>query len=170
MHYRFRPLAPSDFRAAYSIVCERTNWLLSKGINQWQRPLPESIYAQRHQNGENYGLWLEDELTVVVSLLGEKPSYWQDAVSDKKFCWLATLASRVTFKGRGLGRVALDEAEQWASSQGNQQMLLDCAYGQGFLLDYYQQAGYKIVTRNTFLFSGHEYDSVLMTKNLASAP
>ena len=59
-----------------------TEWLLSKGIRQWLQPFPLEIYRERQEQGENYGLFVDDELAAVVSLIDYRPDYWEEYLPE----------------------------------------------------------------------------------------
>jgi GNAT superfamily N-acetyltransferase len=165
----FCRLTLAEFDAAYSIVCEATHWLLDKGIQQWLKPYPAKLYRERHEKGHNYGLFVGDELAVVVSLIGgyaSKPAEWREFLPESSVMWLATLASNPRFKGHNLGEVTLREAESYLLQQGHTQVWLDCFYGQGFLPNFYQTHGYQPVARKLLDSPHGPYDSVLMMKTL----
>ena len=69
----FRRLRRGEFEDGYSIICEVTDWLLSKGSDQWLHPILKQVHAERQEQGFNYGLWLNGVLAAVVSLTNERP-------------------------------------------------------------------------------------------------
>jgi hypothetical protein len=40
--------------AGYRVICDTVDWLRSKDIDLWRKPLPRDVYAARQQRGENY--------------------------------------------------------------------------------------------------------------------
>ncbi|MFN8451117.1 MAG: GNAT family N-acetyltransferase [Anaerolineae bacterium] len=164
--YLFRRLEEYEFAYAYAIVVEVTEWLLSKGIRQWLQPLPPEIYARRQVMGENYGLFVDEELACVVSLIDDRPEYWSEYLPKKRFKWLATLASSRNFKGQKLGELAMSEAEQHLAREGLPAIYLDCLYGEGVLPKFYTSLGYTQVARKDVTFPGGTFDSVLLRKRL----
>ena len=168
--FTFRRLKVEELSAAYEIIWEVTEWLLSKGVRQWLTPIPLDIYHQRQVDGDNYGLFVDDELGAVVSLLDERPDYWSVYLPDTPFKWLATLASARKFKGRGLGQQTIVEAEFHLAVQGCAEIYLDCFYGNGILPQFYDSLGYQLVTRRDLDFPAGTFDSVLMRKRLYPPP
>ncbi len=165
--YGFRRLHEDDFDSAYAILVEVTEWLLSKGVRQWMQPISRELYAQRQTDGENYGLFINDTLAAVVSLLNLRPDYWADELPDgDSFMWMATLASSRKFKGQKLGELILSEAEQFLVLEGVPALYLDCIYGQGALPEFYTSLGYRQVARKNITFPHGTFDSVLMRKKL----
>jgi hypothetical protein len=163
----FRPLRAEEFDAAYAILCEVTDWLLAKGIQQWVQPFPRAIYWERHDTGRNYGLFVGEALAAVASLMPSLPVYWGDYPADEPFVWLSTLATGLEFKGCDLGRVMLAQIDAHGASQGIANIYLDCAHG--FLPAYYETAGYETLVRHQFNFPHGAFDAVLMCKRIIIA-
>jgi ribosomal protein S18 acetylase RimI-like enzyme len=95
--------------------------------------------------GENYGLFVDDELAVVLSLRQHEPLGWEDYISGRKVMWLSTLNTAEKFRGRKLGEVMLDHVEAYLSEQKVDVLYLDCYYG--FLSDYYAAHGFEWIAR-----------------------
>jgi GNAT superfamily N-acetyltransferase len=164
--FQFRVLLPDEIDAGMAIITDVTDWLLSKGVRQWMQPLPREIYAHRHQRGENYGLFVDGELAAVVSLIDERPAYWEEWLPNTPFRWLATLASSRRYKGQGLGAVAIGKAEQFLTQHAIREIYLDCVYSDGTLPEFYESLGYEQIARKDQTFSTGTFDSVLMKKSL----
>jgi GNAT superfamily N-acetyltransferase len=161
----FRKLFPDEFRDAYAIVRQASDWLKSKGYQHWLVPAQE--YRQRHATGENYGLLVSDLLVAVVSLGRRRPRAWQEYLPSTESVWLGTLSTAIEFKGRNLGLVTLNQAEAFLRRQGVNEIYLDCYYDTGFLPRYYELAGYEWIARKGLIFAdGSVHDSVLMYKKL----
>jgi hypothetical protein len=164
---RFRRLTTDEFDAAYAIICEVTEWLLAKGLLQWERSFPVDRYRERHNEGRNYGLFVGDELAVIGSLMPALPLYWGDFPAEKPMIWLSTLATALNVKGQNLGYRMLSEVESHCRTQGIANIYIDCAYG--FLPAYYEAAGYQWITRHLFRFPHQDFDAVLMKKVVGEA-
>jgi len=159
----FRRLAAAELDAAYAIVRDVAQWLQERDLPTWLVPL--DIYQQRHQQGENYGLLIDDLLCAVVTLTRYRPTSWAEYLPDTNFIWLATLASRRQLKGQHVGRLLLVRAERFVQQQGFESIYLDCYYSRGLLPHYYEQVGYQWIARKDLLFAdGSLHDSVLMLK------
>jgi hypothetical protein len=158
----FRSLHADEFDDAYAIICEVTEWLLAKGIQQWERPFPMDRYRQRHDEGRNYGLFVGADLAVVGSLMPALPLYWGDYPAEKPMIWLSTLATALKFKGRKLGYRMLEQIDHHCRAQGIANIYVDCVYG--FLPGYYEAAGYQWITRHLFHFPHDDFDAVLMKR------
>ncbi len=138
----FRRLGPEHFDEAHHLVVEATGWLNAKGICQWPRPVPAETYRERHERGENHGYFVKGQLAVVMSLGTSFPDRWQDHDPGGEYRWLATMASSRQVSRRGLGRAALEAAEDHLCQRGVAYIYLDCVEGNGFLPRFYTEAGY----------------------------
>lgn len=160
-----RGLVAADFEAAYMIVREAAMWLRERDLPTWL--VPQDIYRQRHLRGENYGLFMGNDLRAVVTLTTYRPGSWAQYLPETEFIWLATLASLRQCKGQNLGRVLLAQAETFVQQQGIYSIYLDCYYSRGLLPHYYEQAGYHWIARQDLIFEdGSAHDSVLMYKDV----
>lgn len=166
VNYQFRRLKPDELDAGLAIITEVTDWLLSKGIRQWAQPLPREVYAERHAKGENYGVFADDALAAVVTLMEHRPDYWKRWLPNTPYKWMATLASSRKYKGQRLGELAIGEAEHFLALEGIPAIYLDCVYGDGTLPEFYTWLGYQAVARETLTFPWGTYDSILMRKSL----
>lgn len=163
----FRRLILAESVAAYTIVQQSVTRLRKRQLPAWLPPYP--LYEQRQRNGENYGMFLEQQLGAVVTL---SPSYhpqaWTAYVSETDdVVWLGTLCVADQFRGHGIGRETLMHAEAFLQEQRQQAIWLDCYYGNGFLPTYYHTQGYTWIARKEVIFEdGSRHDSVLMSKTL----
>jgi hypothetical protein len=86
----FQRLVLTECEAAYMIVREAAMWLRERDLPTWL--VPEDIYRQRHMRGENYSLFMGNELGAVVTLTMYRPESWAEHLPETEFMWLATLA------------------------------------------------------------------------------
>ncbi len=142
----FAQLTEPHFDTAYGVVVAATDWLNANGIRQWDEPIPEPTYRERHKAGLNYGLFVDGVLTTVLTLKDEAPGYWA-AVRDfhPPFAWLSTLAVDRAYAGQGLANAALTAAENHLAANGVERIYLDCI--EGFLPGFYTAAGYTLLER-----------------------
>ena len=111
-NFIFRILFHSELEDGYKILCDASEWLNSKGIKQWIRPLPKEIYKKWHDKNQNFGLFFKDELAVVLSLVQEKADKWEEFIPEKNPRCLNAIATAMKFKGRQLGKLAIKEARR----------------------------------------------------------
>lgn len=157
----FRRLTDEEEALGYQVLVDNVAWQRAKGIMLWDRPLPAKVYAERQQRGENYGLFVEGSLAVVVSLVGAIPGYWSAFVDDPNAVWLCTLAVAEGFHGKGLGKLTVQQALAWLQEAGHAVMWLDCTTG--FLEGFYASLGFVAVTRGKRFIphAGRDFDCVL---------
>jgi RimJ/RimL family protein N-acetyltransferase len=162
----FRPLTAAEEAAGYQIICDTVEWLRTKGIKLWEKPLPRKVYAARQQRGENFGLFVGGELAVIVSLVNGVPAYWRQEVEGRAPSrppgqtnrprqsvalqktaapiWLCTLATATKFRGRDLGRQAVLEALHLLRERN---VYLDCK--PGWLTEFYESLGFVVMQQKT---------------------
>lgn len=159
----FRRLTTAEEAAGYQIICDAVDWLRTKGIKLWEKPLPRKVYAARQARGENFGLFVGGELAVIVSLVNGVPTYWDGccrpllrsgdgASADSQGrpapanqpIWLCTLATAIKSRGRDLGREAMREALQLLRGRA---VYLDCK--PGWLAEFYESLGFVAVRQET---------------------
>ncbi|SRR6266568_8424743 len=166
----FRRLQASESDLGYSIYLGAFRWLNAKGIRQWLAPLPRSVYDGRQGLGENYGLFMDGHLAVVLSLVCGAPHEWADIVAEDHTWWLQNLATAEGFRGKRLGEVAVRLAVQHLLRECVREVYLDCVDVRGFLPGFYQNLGFaKVCERNITYPSENSYPMVLMQRNLNEA-
>jgi ribosomal protein S18 acetylase RimI-like enzyme len=166
----FRRLLTSESEQGYSIYLEAIRWLNANGIRQWLAPLPRSVYDRRQALGENYGLFMDGCLTVVLSLVCGTPHEWADIVVEAHTWWLQNLATAEGFRGKRLGESAVSMAGEHLLRDFVPEVYLDCVDVGGFLPGFYQKLGFvKVCGRNITYPSGNTYPMVLMRRELNDA-
>jgi ribosomal protein S18 acetylase RimI-like enzyme len=148
----FRRISESEREQAYSIICQRTEWLHSKRIKQWTEPLPREEFDKRQRDGDNYGLFVSGRLAVFLSLVKERLPYWDNETNQTEVWWLTTLATAIDFSGQRLGPMAVQKALERLRQNGQKSLYLDCERGNGFLSNYYGKLGFDIVAEKGILF------------------
>ena len=168
MKTHFRRLREDEFDAAYSIVCERTRWLLDRGLRQWPRPPAESVYYREFSAGQIYALAVDDRPAVVLSLMRYSTRRWHQQVGTEPLWWLCTLASALDFRGQGLGARAVEEAATYLAGLGAEDLYLDCIVHSGdFLPRYYATMGFDELARRTVSRpDGTEVEMALLRRRL----
>lgn len=165
----FRQLSPHELDLGYAVYMSAFEWLNANGIRQWLVPLPRSVYAARHKRGENYGLFVEDQLAVIISLYPGTPPEWADILTESETWWVHTLAIKSDYRGRGLGALTLQHSVAHLRDQGLLEIYLDCLAG--FLPTYYAKQGFtQLAARDyTYPSSSNTFSIVLMKKDLRNA-
>ncbi|MGD1046430.1 MAG: GNAT family N-acetyltransferase [Bacteroidota bacterium] len=167
--YSFQHLKNKDVNKAYSIICWRVQYLLSKNIEQYLEPYPpKEIFIERQKKGYNFGLYDGNELAVIVSVIPNYiPNGWVEYTPRVDFVWITTLFSSEKHKGNNLGYVMMEEVENYLLSRKIYSLLLDCYVNDGeYLISYYKNIGYKEIVRKEICYPVHTFTAALMAKTL----
>ncbi|MFQ5629199.1 MAG: GNAT family N-acetyltransferase [bacterium] len=140
----FRQLKDSECAAAYDLQFEAVSWLRRKK-NLVTTLIDDDLYYEWQQKGYNYGLFVDSELAVGLSLVPEAAGVWAESELPKsKKLWLHSLATAIVHKGKGLGQLAVRYAIDHAKSY-EAELYLCCFRGNGFLPAFYQHLGFAIL-------------------------
>jgi hypothetical protein len=167
--YSFRHLQDEDADKAYSIICSRVQYLLSRNIRQYTEPYPpKELFLERQKEGYNFGLYDGNELTVTVCVIPNYiPDGWKEYVPQTSFAWITSLFSSEKHKGKNLGYITMEEVENYLLSQKIYLLLLDCYVDDGeYLVSYYNKINYKEVVRKEICYPAHTFTAALMAKKL----
>ena len=160
-----RPLASSEADFGYAIYLEAFLWVNDQGIRQWLVPQRRDIFDSRQSRGENHGLFMGEDLAVVLSLVQGTPAEWADVIPERETWWLHNLATAQNFRGRRLGELAVKMACEHLVKAGVNAVYLDCVDVAGFLPTFYERSGFaKIGERSIAYPSGNSSPMVLMRR------
>ncbi len=124
------------------ILSEAANWLLSKGIDQWQpESFSRSSTAEKIRLGEVYLAKRNDESIGTITLQWSDRFFWVDDDTDAGY--VHKLAIIPTYTGTGLGRKLLEWAEQTTKAAGKNYIRLDCMYENPKIRQYYENMGFE---------------------------
>jgi predicted N-acetyltransferase YhbS len=137
----FRAVQPSEAAAAHEALAGSVEWMKSRGIVLWNKPLPRDLYDRRQAAGENFALFADGRPAVVVSLVRGVNDYWKTDSSSPDDIWLCTLAVGNDFHGQRLGRFAVNEAAALLRRKGRHGIHLDCK--PGYLETFYTSLGFE---------------------------
>jgi GNAT superfamily N-acetyltransferase len=142
----FRRLNLPEAELGHAILVETIAWLAGKNIQLWTEPLPREIYFARQERGENFGLFVGEDLAAVLALI-DVPPYWKNDVQPGAR-WLSTLATARNFHGGGWGRRAVECACEWLANEDIPAVYLDTK--PGFLEEFYLDLGFQIMMQREF--------------------
>ncbi len=165
MNTEFRNIRDDELDASHQIIIDATEWLLSKGIRQWTCVLPRGVWDERQKKGQNFGLFADGDLAVIMSLIDNVHPKWTDELGEVSQLWLYTLATAAEFRGNGLGNRAVGEAETHLQKLGVDALVLDCI-ASGFLPGFYESLGYELLARKDITYPLGTFDCALMRKEL----
>jgi GNAT superfamily N-acetyltransferase len=125
-----------------SILEEAAQWLVYRGIDQWQ---PGSFsrrrIADRIERGEMYLAELRGRAVGTLALQWSDEETWGDVPADAGY--VHGLAIRREFAGKGLGRELLRWAEERVAASDKKYLRLDCVAENRALNEYYRRAGFS---------------------------
>lgn len=153
-----------DIDRLYSILEECSEWLRSKGIQQWNPVYPKKLFLKDIKDGAVFYFTEQDEITGTATVLKEKPFYYPENVwDDKTKAWyVCRLAVPRKLKTKRVGEKNITEIEYEAKQHGIECVRLDVIKANPFLEKYYSRLGYEqvgeVILKNT--------PSVLMQKRI----
>ena len=162
-----RALRPDEASHGYAVYLQAFAWLEAKGIRQWLIRYPEEKFMARVLRGESFGLFVGGEVAVILALALESSPYWLEATGPNPVWWLSTIATASQFRGRQLGRYAINAAVRRLSAAGADVVFLDCVDNRGALPALYQQEGFAALARKPIRYpSGNTFPMVLMQRTV----
>jgi ribosomal protein S18 acetylase RimI-like enzyme len=164
--YSLRKLKDSEMVHGLSLLHENLQWLEERGIRQWSADLIKRAYPEYQKVGENFAFEHENQIVAVLSIHKSAPSYWREMLNTIDHRFISKLAVDVSLRGQGLGRLAIQEAQQLLRDEKVQELFLEVSYEEGFLIQYYKELGFVVVDRADVECESGTYDMVLMKCSL----
>ena len=152
-----------EFDKLYGIIAECSEWLKSKGIDQWDPPYPSYRFRLEIEKGEVYFFSMGNYIVGTVTLLRNKPDYYPpDLWNDDNAWYVCRLAVPRRFSGKDIGTKILHAAETEAGKNGIKYLRLEVVKANGFLADYYEKNGFERVREG----KSHGTASIFMEKTV----
>lgn len=166
MKYHFRKLPHEFVNSGYSIIEERFDWLISKGIKQYPFPFPpKETYLHHQEKGLNFGLFYDEELRGIVTLTPNVTGEgWNPKISGDHL-WISALYTKVGCSN--IGKTILNGIEEFAGINNFKHLLLDCYLDGGFLQNFYKHNGFGIIEKKLFRYGEREFEAALMIKDIS---
>ncbi|MDH5828677.1 GNAT family N-acetyltransferase [Sphingobacterium faecium] len=160
----FRHVSDEELKDAHAIHAKLVESMLKKGIHQWLYPIPYEKLVERQNKKENYGLFIGNRLTVFLSLIVRFDYHeWSHVLIQPGTYWLNTVSVNVENKQKGLGKLAILMAIRFLLKEtGVHELYLDCVVNDGFLVNYYQDLGFEIVSETTAEYKSGTFHLALM--------
>lgn len=168
MNYIFRKLDDSELLDAYTLHCKLVEKMLLKGIRQWLNPIDKEKLIIRQKRCENFGLYDEKNSMKVFLSLVKRTDYheWAGLIKDKETIWLNTVSVNINNEQRGLGKIAIEHACDYLKSLCVKELFLDCVINDGFLVNYYSDLGFEVISKQTVEYRSGVFHVALMKKTL----
>jgi len=160
--YSLRKLKDSEMAQGLSLLHENLQWLEERGIRQWSADLIKRAYPEYQKLGENFVFEHKNQIVAVLSIHKRAPSYWREVLNTLDHRFMSKLAVDVSLRGQGLGRRALQAAQQLLRDEKVQELFLEVSSEEGFLIQYYKELDFVVVDRIGVELESGPYDMVLM--------
>lgn len=139
-----RRATKADLPATKNILDAASRWLISRGIQQWDRGyMPLKALVSRLDRGELYVCVREGTVIGTLTMLDADQDLWGE--DEGCYLYLHTIAIRPDLRGTGLGHWMLGWAEQVARQRGKSALRLDCLMEGEALRRYYRREGFTEV-------------------------
>jgi len=135
---------PSDLDRVLDILEEAADWLISRGINQWQpglfRKVRRQSIADQVSRGEVYLAKRDGQAIGTLTLQWADKMFWGNVPDDAGY--IHRMAIHRAYADMKLGRHLLQWGEVKVASAGRDYLRLDCMAENQALRQYYEQAGF----------------------------
>lgn len=141
----FKRATPGDLDEVYSIIREAAQWLMSRGIMQWEWFLSDAgrrHVARRLDSAEVYLAYMGGEAVGTITIQWDDAEFWGEAGLDARAGYVQGMAVRRSVAGRGMGQQLLAFAEQRTLDQGRRFLRLDCLAENAGLCGYFARLGF----------------------------
>ncbi|MAU01246.1 MAG: hypothetical protein CL608_29225 [Anaerolineaceae bacterium] len=157
-----------DLNEILTLFNKTQSWLIEQGYEaQWGiRPFTENpgqIERFKHwlAHGTFYVLRHEGSIVSTLVIGDQAPAYTLAAFTHPpQTLYLEAFATNPAYRGKGIGKMLLQWAEQEAEGKKAERLRLDCWAGNHALRKYYQSAGFQEVGE----FQVHTWPGVLFEK------
>lgn len=153
-----RPIDHDETERAFSLLQTVARWLDARGRRQRIAATSWETYLRWQACGGNWGLFDEDDLVAIFTVIREPLHDWPDVTAGGTVPWLRALAVDPDRRGDGLGTRAVLAALELAGT--DEHLYLDCV--SDFLPDYYARQGFEHVARQVRRYPDGTYDITLM--------
>ncbi len=143
MSFRIVQVTDRQVEEAFAVLQATAAWLAQRGSRQRIAKISLEKYRRWQAADVNYAVCRDDQIAGVFSLPVEDFADWPEFRSRGSAIWLRALATHPDFRGRDVGKRAV----QWALRQAGEHhaVYLDCV--SGFLPQYYGQLGFELLAR-----------------------
>jgi GNAT superfamily N-acetyltransferase len=165
-----RQAEPADLDTVEQLRAEATDWLASKGLDQWQRKNPRFPSRERAANaidrGACYLAYDADGVLVGTITVDDQadPEFWTSAEQAQPALYVHRMIVAREAAGQNVGGQLLDWAATVATSQSRPTLRLDCWARNRALHRYYAHQGF--VHLRTMRLS-HRGSGALFQKSVA---
>lgn len=156
----------ADVPAAQVLIEGARQWLRSRGIDQWQDPVPDAVLVRDVEQGNLFVVRQDGVVAAMVTVADSDSETW--GVESRSAVYVHRLAVAQTHRGSRLGQRLLAWVEERAADRGAAFVRLDCATDNPGLRSFYERQGFRHVrdVRVTALDGGRQLASSLYEREL----
>lgn len=133
----------TDIPAAQALIDGARQWLRSRGIDQWQDPVPDGVLLRDAEQGNLFVVRQHQVIVAMVTVSDSDSETW--CMESSSAVYVHRLAVAQTHRGSRLGQRLLVWAEQRATERGAALVRLDCATDNPGLRRFYEQLRFRHV-------------------------
>jgi len=143
---RIRAARPDELEVVEALLIEASEWLASRGIDQWQYPPHRDRIVNAIGRGECFLAFRGDQPvgTIQVDDYAD-PEFWKEDDRPDAALYVHRMAVSRSSAGAGIGTVLLDWAAERAATAGRSLIRLDAWKDNTALHHYYQRQGFYLV-------------------------
>ena len=146
MNYIFTQATYEDLNQVYVLINARMDWMVTKGIKQWEHHhywsvYPKSYYESEVEKGHMYVLKMDNIVVGAIILYEEDERWGNDEVLNAYY--LHNFVTSLDYPG--VGKTIISEVEKLAKMHHKEAVRLDCMVTNQFLNGYYESLGYPLV-------------------------
>ncbi|MBN3930899.1 GNAT family N-acetyltransferase [Streptomyces verrucosisporus] len=144
---RIRPASAEELPTVEELLIEASEWLASRGIDQWQFPPHRDRIQKAIRHAECF-LAVDDEDRPIGTITVDDhadPEFWTEADDPGSALYVHRMATSRAAAGRDVGAVMLDWATKRAAQQGKGWLRLDAWKTNPGLHRYYERQGFTLV-------------------------
>ncbi|MBF4616431.1 GNAT family N-acetyltransferase [Curtobacterium sp. VKM Ac-1376] len=157
---------PADVTAAQVLIDGAKQWLRSRGIDQWQDPVPDAVLLRDAEQGNLFVVRQDQVVVAMVTVSDSDSETW--GMESSPAVYVHRLAVAQTHRGSRLGQRLLAWVEARGADRGAAFVRLDCATDNPGLRRFYEQQGFRHVrdVTVTALDGGRQLASSLYEREL----
>lgn len=141
-----RPALGGELDVVETLLGDASEWLASRGIDQWQFPPHRDRIARAIDRGECF-LAFRDGLPIGTIQVDDyaDPEFWAEDDHPESAMYVHRMAVSRSAAGQGVGAELLDWAAKRAAERGKRLLRLDAWKDNPGLHAYYQGEGFELV-------------------------
>jgi GNAT superfamily N-acetyltransferase len=133
----------ADVPATQALIEGARQWLRSRGIDQWQDPVPDAVLVRDAEQGILFVVRQDEVVVAMVTVSDSDSETW--GVESSSAVYVHRLAVAQTHRGSRLGQRLLAWVEEGAADRGAVFVRLDCATDNPGLRRFYERQGFRHV-------------------------